>query len=131
MIDIEPRDGYEKLFNYLTLNKYKYLEDHNEIIYYAKIFEFVRNNETAGFVWMYQIETNVYHVHMHIGTAHQGRILNRHVVNKFYRLATELGAELLEASPINKTLIDLYTRIGWHKDGRNVARLNLPYVWRK
>tara|TARA_R100000935_G_C2805630_1_gene152518 strand:- start:480 stop:875 length:396 start_codon:yes stop_codon:yes gene_type:complete len=131
LIDILRTDDYSVLFNYLTINKFNNLEDHNEVIYYAKIFKFVNNNTTAGFVWMYEIEANVYHVHMHIQDEHKGRILTRHVVNKFYKLATELGAKLLEASPINKTLIDLYARIGWEKTKRNAAQLKLPYTWRK
>ena len=123
--------GHEELYSFLTANKYPYLETHNEIIYYAKIFKFVHDQNTAGFVWLYDIQDGMFHTHLVIADEYKGRILTRKVVNNFYNFAYGLGAKTLVASPISKKLIELYKRIGWTQYKRNESRLDLPYQWRK
>ena len=123
--------GHEELYNFLTVIKYPYLETHNEIIYYAKIFKFVHDQNTAGFVWLYDIQDGMFHTHLVIADEYKGRILTRKVVNNFYNFEYGLGAKTLVASPIPKKLIELYKRIGWTQYKRNESRLNLPYQWRK
>ena len=122
--------GHEELHNFLTAHKYPYLDTHNEIIYYAKIFKFVHDQNTAGFVWLYDITNGMFHTHLAIADGYKGRILTRKVVNNFYDFAHGLGAKTLVASPIPKKLIKLYERIGWTQYKRNESRLNLPYQWR-
>lgn len=131
MIDIIRVYGHEELYSFLTAIKYPYLETHNEIIYYAKIFKFVHDQNTAGFVWLYDIQDGMFHTHLVIADEYKGRILTRKVVNNFYNFAYGLGAKTLVASPIPKKLIELYKRIGWTQHKRNESRLDLPYQWRK
>jgi len=131
LIDIIRVYGHEELFNFLTEHKFPSLETHNEIIYYAKIFKFVHDQNTAGFVWLYDITNGMFHTHLAIADGYKGRILTRKVVNNFYNFAHGLGAKTLVASPIPKKLIKLYERIGWTKHKSNESRLNLPYQWRK
>ena len=131
MINIIRVYGHEELYNFLAAHEYPYLDTHNEIIYYAKIFKFVHDQNTAGFVWLYDITNGMFHTHLAIADEYKGRILTRKVVNNFYDFAHGLGANTLVASPIPKKLIKLYERIGWTQYKRNESRLNLPYKWRK
>ena len=77
MIDIIRVYGHEELHNFLTAHKYPYLDTHNEIIYYAKIFKFVHDQNTAGFVWLYDITNGMFHTHLAIADGYKGRILTR------------------------------------------------------
>jgi hypothetical protein len=66
---------------------------------------------------------------MHIADKYKGKILNRYIVNKFYQMTKDF-AKVLEADPINQTLINLYQRIGWKQNTDHSVELKLPYIWR-
>lgn len=131
MIDIIQTDNHEDLHGFLVKHNFTNLKDHTEIVYYATIFKFIHNQSTAGFVWMYELENEPgrFNVHMHIADKYKGKILNRYIVNKFYQMTKDF-AEVLEADPINQTLINLYQRIGWQQNTDHSVELKLPYIWR-
>ncbi len=131
MRDVIRVYGHEELYNFLTVNNFPNLYTHNEIIYYAKIFKFVHNQDTAGFVWLYDIQDGMYHTHLAIADEYKGKTLTRKTLNKFYDFAYGMGAKTLVASPIPKKLINLYKRIGWKQYKHNESRLYLPYKWSK
>ena len=130
MVDIVENNNYAELYNYLAVNKFKHLSDHNEIIYYATIYKFVNKDDTAGFVWLYNVDDGMYNVHMHIHDDYKGRTLTRHVVNKFYEMTSKYAAVLI-ADPIDEYLIKLYKRIGWKQTSNHSSEIKLPYKWRK
>ena len=131
MIDITQTYNHEELYNFLVEHDFPNLKDHEEIVCYATTFKFIYNRRTAGFVWMYELEDEPgrFNVHMFIANQYQGKILNRHIVNKFYWMTKEF-AKVLEADPINETLKKLYQRIGWKQKTDHSVELTLPYIWR-
>ena len=130
MIDIIRSDNYTELYEYLLANNFEFLSDHNEIIYYAIIYKFVNNNQTAGFVWLYELEEpKTFNVHLHINKQFTGRTLTRSVVNKFYKMTVEYADKLI-AEPIDINLIKLYKRIGWQQISDYSSQIKLPYQWR-
>ncbi|MAJ57577.1 MAG: hypothetical protein CMI74_05875 [Candidatus Pelagibacter sp.] len=130
MIDIIRSDNYTELYEYLLANNFEFLSDHNEIIYYAIIYKFVNNNQTAGFVWLYELEEpKTFNVHLHINKQFTGRTLTRSVVNKFYKMTVEYADKLI-AEPIDINLIKLYKRIGWQQISDHSSQIKLPYQWR-
>jgi len=130
LIDIIRSDNYTELYEYLLANNFEFLSDHNEIIYYAIIYKFVNNNQTAGFVWLYELEEpKTFNVHLHINKQFTGRTLTRSVVNKFYKMTVEYADKLI-AEPIDINLIKLYKRIGWQQISDHSSQIKLPYKWR-
>ena len=125
MVDIIESNNYTELYNYLLENNFKYINDHNEIIYYATIYKFLNNNNTAGFE-----EPKQYLVHLYIHDDYKGKTLTRFVVNKFYKMTSRYAVKLI-ADPIDKNLIELYKRIGWQKTSSHSSEIKLPYEWRK
>ena len=131
LIDIIETNNYSELYNYLLQNNFKYLDDHNEIIYYATIYKFINNNNTAGYVWLYELEQpKEYMVHLYIQDDYKGKTLTRFVVNKFYEMTAQYADKLI-ADPIDKNLIELYKRIGWQQTSSHSSEIKLPYQWRK
>ena len=96
LIDIIETNNYSELYNYLLENNFKYLDDHNEIIYYATIYKFINNNNTAGYVWLYELEQpKEYMVHLYIHDDYKGKTLTRFVVNKFYEMTAQYADKLI------------------------------------
>ena len=132
MIDIIQTDNHEDLHGFLVKHNFANLKDHNEIVCYARIFKFMHNQSTAGFVWMYELEEEDgrFHCHLCIANQYKGKILNRKTVNKFYRMAFENDANILECDPVKKNIIKLNKRIGWKQTSNHSVELTLPYIWR-
>ena len=132
MIDIIQTDNHEELYSFLVGRDFPNLKDHTEIVCYARIFKFMHNQSTAGFVWMYELleEDGRFHCHLCIANQYKGKILNRKTVNKFYKMAFENGANILECDPVKENIIKLNKRIGWQQNTDHSVELKLPYIWR-
>ena len=132
MIDIIQTDDSIGLYEFLIQNNFPNLTDHTEIVCYARIFRFINNQETAGYVWMYELleENGRFQCHLCIANKHKGKILNRKTVNKFYRMAFENEANILECDPIKENIVKLNKRMGWTQTSNHSVELKLPYIWR-
>tara|TARA_R100000458_G_C8276175_1_gene251411 strand:+ start:3837 stop:4277 length:441 start_codon:yes stop_codon:yes gene_type:complete len=132
LIDIIQTDNHEELYSFLVGRDFPNLKDHTEIVCYARIFKFMHNQSTAGFVWMYELleEDGRFHCHLCIANQYKGKILNRKTVNKFYKMAFENGANILECDPVKENIIKLNKRIGWQQNTDHSVELKLPYIWR-
>lgn len=128
-MDIKETQDHKDLYNFLIKNKFVFLDDHEDILEYAKIYKFIKNNDTAGYVWLYQLKPKEYMVHLYIHDDYKGRTLTRFVVNKFYEMTAQYANSLI-ADPIDKNLIELYKRIGWQQTSSHSSKIKLPYQWR-
>jgi len=133
MVDIQLTKDTDALLAFLTKENFKYLPEHKENLTYAYIFELVKLNQTLGYVWLYELqdENNNFVTHMCVTKEHQGRVFNRHTVNKFYKISYQLGAVALQTDQIDADLIKLYERIGWSNQNDQTVAIQLPYQWRK
>ena len=110
MLDIELSQDTDALLDFLTEENYKYLPE-----------------------WLYKLQGNEnnFVTHMCVAQQYQGRVLNRHTVNKFYQMSYQLGAVALQTDEINADDIQLYERIGWSNQNDQTVAIQLPYQWRK
>ena len=133
MIDIIQTNDSIGLYEFLIKNNFPNLTDHTEIVCYARIFRFINNQETAGYVWMYELleENGRFQCHLCIANKYKGKILNLKNVNKFYKMAFENEANILECDPIKENIVKLNKRMGWTQTTDYSVELKLPYVWRK
>ena len=133
MLDIEPSQDPDALLAFLTEENFKYLPEHKDNLIYAYIFRFVKHDTTLGYVWLYELQgyENNFVTHMCVAQQYQGRVLNRHTVNKFYQMSYQLGAVALQTDEINADDIKLYERIGWSNQNNQTVAIQLPYQWRK
>ena len=61
-MDIKETQDHKDLYNFLIKNKFVFLDDHEDILKYAKIYKFIKNNDTAGYVWLYQLKPKEYNL---------------------------------------------------------------------
>ena len=85
MIDIIQTNDSIGLYEFLIKNNFPNLTDHTEIVCYARIFRFINNQETAGYVWMYELleENGRFQCHLCIANKYKGKILN---LKKIYKV---------------------------------------------
>jgi len=130
--DITETTDFSAMLDFLKDQEFAYIDEHKDILDWSIGFKFINKDKTLGYVWLYALaeEDNNYLTHMCIDKKYQGRVLTKHIVNKFYSLAYGYGADVLKAEQINKKLINLYKRIGWQKTSENSCEIKLPYLWR-
>ncbi len=132
LIDIIQSNDHIGLYKFLIENNFPDIKDHTDLVSYATIFRFIHNKETAGYVWMYELkeEDGRFQCHLCIANKYKGKILNLKTVNKFYKMAFENGANILECDPVKENIIKLNKRIGWQQNTDHSVELKLPYIWR-
>lgn len=132
MRDIEQTEDFASMHDFLVKQNFEYMHEHQDILDWSVAYRFVKDDVTLGYVWAYQLaeEDEKFIAHMCIDKKYQGRVLTKHIVNKFYALMHEFGASVLLIESINNKLINLYKRIGWQQSSDQSVYINLPYQWR-
>ena len=97
MRDIEQTEDFASMHDFLVKENFKYMHEHQDILDWSVAYRFVKDDVTLGYVWLYQLseENEKFLGHMCIDKKYQGRVLTRHIVNKFYALMHEFGASVL------------------------------------
>lgn len=124
----DQEDSRRLLLQYMADLEYPYTTAHKDILENALVFECVKGDDLAGFLWFYRLygEETVYAIHAMVLPKYRKRFFSRTLVNAISGALFCLGATKVRAENSYQDFIERLSG----KRYEDYVDLDLPFTWR-